>query len=509
MGASASRGRASPAWTLRVAQTGASPIASIGSIDPAQALGFFSTQLLWSTCAFLYDYPDALAPSGGALRPEVATAFPTVHRSGRNYTYTIQVRSGYRFQNGRPVTAADFVYDINRARNPSLGAIGPGVLRDLVHAVSHRSTIAITMDRPAPDLPAMLSSTLFCALPAGLPAVPNQSAPMAGPYYIASNTPTEIVLKRNPYYGGGRPRNASEIDWMFQIQGDAIPLQVERGEADYGIVSPAATAGIAAQYGVNKSRFFVAAGYQTLCLALNTSRPLFADNPELRQAVNYAIDRHALVAAFGAFAGRRTDQFLPYGSPSFKDAHIYPLNGPDFKRALALAKGHTRNGTAVMYVRSPAPLATARAQIVQYDLKQIGINVQIQPWSPTRDPARLGEPFDIADRGCGDIAPYDDPYTLLNLPFDGSLIQAANGNTNLSYFNDPAYNRKLEAAAVLTGAARNRAYAQLDSALSRDAAPAVPYAVFNHTAFVGARIGCVKMNPIYGASFGALCLKGS
>ena len=198
MGASASRGRASPAWTLRVAQTGASPIASIGSIDPAQALGFFSTQLLWSTCAFLYDYPDALAPSGGALRPEVATAFPTVHRSGRNYTYTIQVRSGYRFQNGRPVTAADFVYDINRARNPSLGAIGPGVLRDLVHAVSHRSTIAITMDRPAPDLPAMLSSTLFCALPAGLPAVPNQSAPMAGPYYIASNTPTEIVLKRNP-----------------------------------------------------------------------------------------------------------------------------------------------------------------------------------------------------------------------------------------------------------------------------------------------------------------------
>lgn len=509
LGANASRGRASSAWTLRIAQTGASPIASIGSIDPAQAQSFFSTQLLWSTCAFLYDHPDAAAPSGGEVRPEVATAFPTVRRSGRNYTYTIRVRSGYRYQDGRAVTAADFVSVMDRDRDPALGSTGPSVLRDLVRVGFRGNAIAITMDRPAPDLPAMLSSTLFCALPAGLPAVPDQSAPMAGPYYIASNTPSEIVLKRNPHYGGSRPRNAAEIDWTFQIQLDTIPLKVERGDADYGIVSPAATAGIAAQYGVNKSQFFVAPGYQTLCLTLNTSRPIFANNPQLRRAVNYAIDRHALVAAFGAFVGRRTDQFLPYGSPSFTDAHIYPLNGPDLKRARALAAGHTRDGTAVMYVRNPAPFATARAQIVQYDLKQIGIDVQIQPWSPTRDPSLRGEQFDIADRGCGDVAPYDDPFTLLNLPFDGSLIHSGSGNTNLSYFNDPAYNRKLEAAAALTGSVRNQAYAQLDSALARSAAPAVPYAVFNHTAFVAIRIGCVQMNPIYGASLGALCLKRS
>ena len=126
IGASASRGRASPAWTLRVAQTGASPIASIGSIDPAQALGFFSTQLLWSTCAFLYDYPDALAPSGGALRPEVATAFPTC--PAKRPQLHVHDPGAFRLPlpERQAVTAADFVYDINRARDPSLGAIGPG-----------------------------------------------------------------------------------------------------------------------------------------------------------------------------------------------------------------------------------------------------------------------------------------------------------------------------------------------------------------------------------------------
>jgi ABC-type transport system substrate-binding protein len=163
-----------------------------------------------------------------------------------------------------------------------------------------------------------------------------------------------------------------------------------------------------------------------------------------------------------------------------------------------------------MFVRSPAPSAYARAEIVQYDLKQIGIDVVIEPWSAdqTRLLSTRGAPFDIADRGCGDLAPYFDPYALLNLPFDGSLIRE-DGNTNLSYIGDATVDRELHAAARLTGFARYRAYGRLDVDLARDAAPAVPYVVFNHFAFVSARIGCVQLNPIYGASLGALCLKGS
>src|SRR5262249_52323061 len=149
-------------------------------------------------------------------------------------------------------------------------------------------------------------------------------------------------------------------------------------------------------------------GYQVLCLALNTSRPLFADNPQLRRAVNYAIDRHALALAFGSFVGSRTDQFLPSTMPGVMPERLYPRYGPDLPRARKLARGHTRDGTAVMYIRSPAPSAYARAQIVQFDLKQIGINVLVQPWA--QDQAQVlstrGAPFDIADRGCGDIAPY-------------------------------------------------------------------------------------------------------
>jgi hypothetical protein len=63
----------------------------------------------------------------------------------------------------------------------------------------------------------------------------------------------------------------------------------------------------------------------------------------------------------------------------------------------------------------------------------------------------------------------------------------------------------LEEASRLTGAARYRAYGELDVRLSRDAAPAIPFAALNAWAFVSKRTGCVIMNP--GLDLTAVCLK--
>ena len=50
---------------------------------------------------------------------------------------------------------------------------------------------------------------------------------------------------------------------------------------------------------------------------------------------------------------------------------------------------------------------------------------------------------------------------------------------NCSYFDSPKYNRLLDEASRLTGAERYRAYGELDVQLSRDAAPAIPFAALN------------------------------
>jgi hypothetical protein len=87
----------------------------------------------------------------------------------------------------------------------------------------------------------------------------------------------------------------------------------------------------------------------------------------------------------------------------------------------------------------------------------------------------------------------DDVVAKARFGNDGSTITEA-GNNNVSYFNDPAYNRRFAAAAKLTGAARYR-YAQLDADLTRNAAPWFPVSNSLVQAFYSARVGCQQFAP--------------
>ena len=73
------------------------------------------------------------------------------------------------------------------------------------------------------------------------------------------------------------------------------------------------------RYGLNKSQFFSAPGTFLRMFVLNTSRPLFRNNARLRQAVNFAADRKALIREFGPAAGTPTDQYIPPIFPGYSN----------------------------------------------------------------------------------------------------------------------------------------------------------------------------------------------
>src|SRR5207244_5513482 len=108
---------------------------------------------------------------------------------------------------------------------------------------------------------------------------------------------------------------------------------------------------ITATYGVNKQQFFSVPSPTVFYVVMNTSRPLFKNNPKLRQAVNYAIDRTKLTAVIAPFAavGSATDDYLPTVMPGYVDAHLYPLQHPDSGKPQSLPRGNTRSGKAGMY----------------------------------------------------------------------------------------------------------------------------------------------------------------
>jgi YVTN family beta-propeller protein len=511
--------------TLRIVGEG-----DVDYMDPALAYGTYSWPLELATCAKLLTYPDKPGPAGAQLVPEVAIALPKRSADGKTYTFTI--RNGFRFSppSNAPVTAQTFKDTIERTLNPKMKSPGLGFAKDIVGETAYAAgkarhisgisvrgnTLAIRLTDNKPDFLARIAMPFFCAAPSRTPIDPRgvRLVPSAGPYYVSSYIPGQgVVLKRNPNYTGGRPHHLEEIDFTPNVPRTRATAEIEAGRIDYSIdgVPADQQTRLRSRYGpgsqaakVGRQQYFVsnwpALGY----LALNTSRPLFAD-VRLRKAVNYAIDRRAIARLQEFGITNPTDQYLLPSLPGFHDVHIYPLV-PDVARARRLAAG--RHGTAILYTGTVL-LARKRAAIIKANLKAIGIDVEVKNFPGPTFFERIstrGEPFDIADDGW--IIDYIDPADFLNVLLDGRSIQAK-GNTNHAYFDDPAYNRKLDAASKLTGPRRYRAYAKLDADLARSAAPWVAISTGLHPDLYSARIGCQVGSPlVWGPILSALCIRG-
>jgi peptide/nickel transport system substrate-binding protein len=215
----------------------------------------------------------------------------------------------------------------------------------------------------------------------------------------------------------------------------------------------------------------------------------------LRQAVNFAIDRVALIHERGGLVtGRPTDQYLPASMPGFRDAKVYPLSHPKLARARALARGHTRGGRAALWIKD-TPEDIGQARIIQRDLRPLGIDVVVKKFAGPALFQRLFTPGSAYDMTLFGYGPdYFDPYSMLNALFDGRLIGTPY-TTNIGYFNSHVYNARFGAASKLAGAARYRAYGKLDVDLARDQAPAIAYENESVLNFVSKRAGCLVFNP--------------
>jgi peptide/nickel transport system substrate-binding protein len=505
---------------------------TLEAVDPAM-IGFqlAALQLSYATCANLVNYPDGPWPVDQQPVPEVAAGPPTISADGKTYTFKLQ--TGFRFSNAskEPVTAETFKHAVERELAPSVDR-GLGFAYDIVGAeeynAGHASSISgirvgkkkeliFQLERPSGDFLARLALPFFCAVPLGAPPPgPDTVVASAGPYYVEPfDRDGTTVLRRNPSYGGKRPRFFDTIVYQAHVPAATTESDIVAGNVDYAADGLPFDdyASVAAAYGpgspaaqAGRQQFFVDPLPATRYIALNTSRPLFA-NALLRKAVNYAIDRPALAAATGAYSSTPTDQILPPGMPGFRDYDLYPLGGPDVATAqeLAAQSGQTP-ATAVLYT-CDTQVCHDLVQAITADLAPIGITVdahffhgaQIYQRAGTR-----GEPFDLATVGW--LADDPDPSDFIDILLNGARIRDTD-NTNLAYFDDPAFNQRMDAAWPLPAPARYEAYATLDHDLMADAAPWAPWGTINSRDFFSARIGCHTFNPFFGMDLAALCLR--
>jgi peptide/nickel transport system substrate-binding protein len=511
-----------------------SALSTFDYVDPALTYYSSGWQLEYSTCVKLVNYPDGGKPAVvSSLIPEAAAALPVISKDGKTYNFTI--RKGFKFSppSNQPLTAKNFKFIIERLADPNMNSPAGPFLSNIAGAqdkldgkanavngvTAKGNKLTIKLIQPDASFLAQLAMPFYCSLPTNTPNDPKgvTTPAAAGPYYIKEFKAGEsgsVVLVKNPNYSGNRPRNWNKIQWKIGVSDEAKLLQIKAGQADYAVdgVPPAEYQKLWAEVGPTskagksgKQQFFVNKELGVRYLAMNNDRPLIKGNANLRKAINFAIDRPNLVRQAGAYGNSATDQILPPGMPGYKDIDAYPIKAPDLNKAKALVPN--LNATAVLYTSTSAT-ASAQAQVIQDNLKKIGLNVEIKQFSRgvqiTKEGTR-GEPFDITSEAW--VADYNDPFDFINVLLDGDNLQEANNN-NIAYFNDAAYNAKMDAAAKSTGAARIAAYQQLDADLTLKAVPWAAWGNINNREVFSARIGCHQYIPAYaGMNLGALCLR--
>ena len=496
------------------------------AVDPDPMGGKGSVrQLMYATCSNLLYYPDSAGPEGTRLRPEIAAAMPTVSPDGRSYT--VRIRSGYRFSppSGEPVTASTFQHTLERLLSPkNVYSVGPQLASDIEGVAAYRAgkaahisgirvhgnELAITLVKPAGDFLTRLSMFAFCPVPLSTPVYrPGFTAkpiPSAGPYYIVSIQGDRTVLERNPYYPGRRPRRAERIIYTNDIPTPKAVVLANVGAVDLlpqdfdnttslfgpgaaldqrkGPMSAAARAG-GQQYYPYDAPFVDA-------IVFNTSRRLFRD-ARLRRAVNYALDRRALAAAFAdaPFAG-----IVPPAVPGFDSGGLYPVAGAHLPTARRLAG--ERNRHAVIATCGD-PRLPKLAAIVRADLARIGLTTSVLESQQCPGQYRHADLF-FTTFGPGELEL--DPAQLVNQTLSTTIFGSPLGR---GPWRAAGFRRELDRAQTLRGQNRLAAYRRIQAQLER-MAPLAVFGSFVWGEYVSPKVGCRVQQAEFGfLDLGELC----
>jgi len=480
------------------------------SLDPALATSNAgSWTLLYATCAKLFNTrPDA------RVIPEVVRAY-TVTNGGR--TYTFELKRKFRFHNGEPVTAQSFADAFNRTANPQMSspAVRRGFFAEITGAEAYKEgkagsisgvqvlgpyQLQLRLDRKAGDLVARLTHPFFCPVLPETPVTPAgiDNPPGSGPYYIAEHVrERRIVLERNRYYPAGvRTANPDRIIWTIERDAAARIRATERNENDFTWLfgyPDEVVKDLVETYGVNRpgGQLLRLRSLVNYMFAFNTRSPAFegASTAPLRKAINYALDRPALIQTHGYLQARRSDRLLP--SALSETRRLYPIGGPARVTAQKwLARTRQRPTTLTLYASSFG-FGPANARVFASSLRQLDIDVDVKLFSFFTLLGKLrtpGEPWDVAWL----------PHQAWYLDPAGAL---------LPLLKDTRYEARVKAANRVTGAARAKAWADLEADLMRKDPPAAVYADDTPLLLLSRNFGCFRWIPVYDVDLAAACKK--
>lgn len=320
----------------------------------------------------IYDYlaidnPDD--PSGDML-PRVAESWEV---SDDGLCYTFHLRKGVKFHDGSELTAADVGFSLDLcAASEYQGAMVDGM--DHWEIVDEYTINVYTEGLYSPFLRSVVDVPLACK--AYYESVDEntfaQQPVGCGPYkFVSHNQGDSFVIEAFEDYYGGAP----EIKKVtFKVIADAASMSIglQAGQIDFAEIDASVLSTLEASSAVDIVHADQTAFY---FVAMNTEKEPF-NNVKFRQAINYAIDREALVAAVLEGEGTVNSNLLTPDRQGYSDSQTKYTYDPDKAKALLAECGYADGYDMGKFI--VAESYKLMAQVVQSDLEKVGLTCTIE-----------------------------------------------------------------------------------------------------------------------------------
>ncbi|MDQ2084135.1 ABC transporter substrate-binding protein [Xanthobacteraceae bacterium Astr-EGSB] len=295
-------------------------------------------------------------------------------------TIIFHLRQGVKFHDGTPLTADDVKFSLERIIDPKTAAALRTNLIGATVEVIDATTVKVSQPQPDATLLAIL------ALPEGAivsrkwiegGANAKTAANGTGPFRLDVYEPAvRAVLKKNPaYFVPGQPR-LDTVEVRMIKSDDARVNALRSGALDMIDFVPWKDIDVLSRmpnFKVDSS------GGAFMNVWFNTAHKPF-DDPRVRRAFAYAVDRAAIAKA--AFFGHGAPIFgppTPSDSPFYvPDLAQYFKHDPARARSLLAEAGLAKGLDFELIVYQGLGIYTTTAQVIQANLKEIGVNATIK-----------------------------------------------------------------------------------------------------------------------------------
>jgi peptide/nickel transport system substrate-binding protein len=496
-------------------------------MDPALAY----TVAAWQINNYVYEglvgYKHASGKAGAQLVPYLAEAMPKISADGKKLSF--KLREGLKYSDGTDVKASDFRASIERlfkVDSPGVGFFSnisgvsgssgfaetkKGHISGIVTNDANR-TIDITLDSPQGDILYILGTQFAAIVPAKTPASDQstQGIPSTGPYMVQNYVPSRsFTVVRNPNYNDQIPTmptgNPDKVVGKIITDPVAAYQQVASNKSDYDfqVVPNDRLPEAQSKY---KDQLRIYTSPNTYYYALNNKLPPF-NNIKARQAVQYGIDRNAIISGVYGGLGKPTQNFLPPDYPQYKKIDTYTF---DLAKAKQLVQQSGQAGATVDVYGPNEDPSKSSTEYLANQLAKIGFKPKLHLLSHQVYFQTIGNQATKAQAMFTDwYQDYPHPLDWFDVLLNGNRITQTHNN-NVSNADFPAANATIERLKKVTqpSAQTKNEWAQLDNDYVVKYAAVAPYLNIVGTDFFSKKVdlGCYYNHVLYQFDWTSICM---